>query len=112
MVNKKNDFDQFSTLVKKKEKPIIFFLCKRTLATYVFLIPILEDLQIKYQNKIIFQEIKNEVSKAVKEQYTIYRYPTFLFFKNGKLVYKLEGFVNRQKLFSHVKFFLEKSLLL
>ncbi len=112
MVNiKKRDFDQVSTLVEKKEELVILFLCRRTLATYIFLMPILEDLQFEYQNKIICYEIKGGASKKIKEQYAIYRYPTFLFFKNGKLVYKLEGFVNRQKLFNCVKEFLEKYLL-
>lgn len=109
---KKRDFDQFSTLSKEKEKLVIFFLCKRTLATYIFLIPILEDLQFKYQNKVYFYEIKGRGTRKVKEKYLIYRYPTFLFFENGKLVYKLEGFVNRQKLFGFVKDFLEKNLVL
>ena len=99
--------DSVATLIKETKRPVIIFICKKNLATRILISPILKDLQYRYKEKIFFHDIKDEVSAKLKKQYVINRYPTFLFFKKGVLVHKLEGFVNRRKLFSRVKELIE-----
>ena len=105
MIVKKQKKGQIAKLLKKNKKSIIF-VCKRNLASRILIKPILKDLQFKYKEKIFFYE-KKKISTKFQEQYAIHRYPTFLFFNKGVLVDKLEGFVNRRKLFSHVQKFMK-----
>jgi len=100
------DSKQLSKLVEESEKPILLFICKKHLATRVLISPILKDLRFKYQKKISFYDIRGDAHLYLEKQYIIHRCPTFLFFKNGKLVHKMEGLVNRLKLFNSVHEFL------
>jgi len=102
MVIKKAKKGDIAKLINKNKKLAIIFVCKKNLATRILINPILKDLQFKYKGKIFFYD-KKEITTQFKEQYAIYRHPTFLFFKKGILVDKLEGFVNRRKLFSRVQ---------
>jgi len=97
---------QLSKLIQESEKPVLLFICKTHLATRALFRPVLKDLRFTYQEKIYFYDIIEDTSVYLKKQYTIHRYPTFLFFKNGKLVHKMEGLVNRLKLFNGVQEFL------
>jgi len=104
---KERKLDQLAKLIKESKKPVILFVCKKNLATRILIRPILNDLQDRYKEKFIFHDMNGKVPTKLKEQYTVYRNPTFLFFKNGILVHKLEGLVNRLKLFRQVQEFIK-----
>jgi len=100
---------KLSKLLKENKKPVLLFVCKKHLATRALFIPVLKDLWYKYQGQISFYDLNGSIPISIKKEYMIHRYPTFLFFKNGKLVHKMEGLVNRLKLFNGVQEFLVKN---
>jgi len=98
---------QVAKQIKEDKKPVMLFICKKNFATRILIKPILNDLQDRYKEKIIFYDIDRVMFAQLKEQYAIYRYPTFLFFKKGILVHKLEGLISRLKLFRYVQKIIE-----
>ena len=67
---------------------------------------VLGEIIQDFHGKVIFGEMDMTDNVETKKRYTIYRFPTLLLFKNGKLVKKVNGFVSRidteKKIASHL----------
>ena len=63
--------EQLAKLIKESKKPVLLFICKKNLATRILMKPILNDLQDRYKEKFIFQDINGKMPTKLKEQYAI-----------------------------------------
>ena len=57
--------------------------------------PIIQELAKEMQGKIAFGKLDVDKNKLIILKYQITRIPTLLVFKNGKLDYKLIGFMSK-----------------
>jgi len=62
------------------------------------LAPIVEEIATKYDSKLKVCKFDVENSTEIPAEYGIRSIPTLLFFKNGELVDKSTGLVNKNKL--------------
>jgi thioredoxin 1 len=60
--------------------------------------PIVEELAQEYQGKVKIGKVNVDDNTEISEQFGIMSIPTILFFKNGELVDKIVGAVNKNAL--------------
>ena len=70
--------------------------------------PILDRLVIDYQEKLKIGKFDFDVNKLIPYEYSVYDIPTFLFFKNGKLIDQIVGTVSKKGIESRLKILLKK----
>lgn len=60
--------------------------------------PIFESVAEEMKKKVSFGKVDVDQNKLLSDVYKIYSIPTILIFKNGQLVWRLEGLSNRETL--------------
>lgn len=88
--------DNFKSKVESQEVVLVEFyadwcnVCKH-------LIEVLEVVA-KENSKVKFYKINTEENKALSREYRILSLPTFLVFRNGEMVEKINGFKPKQEI--------------
>jgi thioredoxin 1 len=67
---------------------------------------ILEEVQIKMGEKIFIQKINVDISKEVSEYYHVKSVPVLMLFKNGELLWRMNGFLMSNELIKKIKSFI------
>ncbi|MGN1394330.1 MAG: thioredoxin [Succinivibrionaceae bacterium] len=96
---------EFDEIVLNNEKPVLVDFWAPWCGPCRMLAPIIEDLAKDVQN-IHFVKINIDESKDNATKFRIRNIPSLLLFKNGELVAKQEGALNKNKL----KEFIEQAL--
>ena len=60
--------------------------------------PIIEELSLIYENKLVFAKLNVDDSPNKAQEYQVYGIPTLAFFVKGKIVDKLVGAISKSKL--------------
>ncbi len=64
--------------------------------------PILEELAMEYK-EISFYKVNVDENPDVATEYSIFSIPTFIIFKNGKIVSQFSGAVSKESLVAELK---------
>lgn len=70
--------------------------------------PMLETLQTDFKCRLKLVSVNADRNFKLANAYRIQSLPTLLLFHNGNLLQKLDGFQNRENLYSTIKIFLAK----
>lgn len=60
--------------------------------------PIVEELAVSYEGKVKIGKVNVDEAGEVAQNYGIMSIPTFIFFKNGQIVEKVTGSLNKDAL--------------
>lgn len=88
---------KFNSLLKKEKFVLVDFFadwcepCK-------MLNEILEEVKVLSDDKIFIEKINVDESKKLSESFQILSVPVLIFFKNGKQVWRLNGFLTASEL--------------
>lgn len=59
--------------------------------------PIIEELAKEYEGKVKIAKLDVELAQDIATQYSVMSVPTFLFFKNGKVLEQTVGALSKQQ---------------
>ncbi|MCG8698320.1 MAG: thioredoxin family protein, partial [Bacteroidales bacterium] len=62
------------------------------------MMPIMDNIQKKYQDKIVVTKVDIEANKTLKGYHKIESVPTLILMKDGKEVWKHAGFITQNEL--------------
>jgi len=85
-LNKEN----FEEIIKNNEKVVVDFWASWCMPCKM-VAPIFEKIAEKYKNEIIFAKLNVDENPDIASEFGIMSIPTFLVFKNGKVVGKIVG---------------------
>jgi thioredoxin 2 len=68
------------------------------------LAPVMEELVVEYSGKIKFGRMDITGNRLVPSQYQITGTPTLIFFKDGRIVNRINGFVPKADIEGHLKY--------
>jgi len=91
-------YQQYSDLLKQyPNKLVVMDLWAEWCAPCKMFAPVFEKLQKEYHNHAIFVKVNVDENQLIAQQYGITGIPTTLFVKNGKVVHKIVGAANYNK---------------
>jgi thioredoxin 1 len=88
-----NDKNRFEEVVLKASKPAVVKFETKWCSACKTMAPIYAKIANEYADKIIFTTIDAGQLSEIADKYEIQGVPTFIFFKDGKIVNKIEGAV-------------------
>jgi thioredoxin len=91
---KKSDFD---AIIQKESHVVVDFFAKWC-APCIKMMPIVDKLATEFEGKVKVLKVEADGNQAILQAYEIDEIPGFLVFKNGKLVQKVTGFQEEDKL--------------
>lgn len=91
---KKSDFD---AIIQKESHVVVDFFAKWC-APCIKMMPIVDKLATEFDGKVKVLKVEADGNQAILQAYGIDEIPGFLVFKNGKLVQKVTGFQEEEKL--------------
>lgn len=91
---KKSDFD---AIIKKEAHVVVDFYAKWC-APCIKMMPIVDKLATEFDGKVKVLKVEADGNQAILQSYGIDEIPGFLVFKNGKLIQKVTGFQEEEKL--------------
>lgn len=94
MANELTDAN-FNEVVLKSDKPVLVDFWAEWCGPCQMLSPVVEELSKEYQGKALIGKLNVDNNPAIARQYGIMSIPTLLVFKNGKMVEKQVGFVQK-----------------
>ncbi|QJC34131.1 thioredoxin [Enterobacteriaceae endosymbiont of Donacia cinerea] len=94
LINLNNE--NFQSEIKKNDLVLVDFWAEWCNPCKMFS-KVLEEVSLKYKN-IIFTKLNIEKYKIIAEQYNIRSIPTIILFKNGNIIDKIIGSINKIQL--------------
>lgn len=91
VVAKKQTFSSFDDLLKNSEKPVLVDFYATWCGPCQFMAPVLEQVSSELQNELQIVKIDTEKYPSIASQYDIAALPTFIVFKDGKILDRFEG---------------------
>jgi len=91
---KKSDFD---AIIQKESHVVVDFFAKWC-APCIKMMPIVDKLATEFDGKVKVLKVEADGNQAILQSYGIDEIPAFLVFKNGKLIQKVTGFQEEEKL--------------
>ena len=88
----------YSELVEKSDKPVMIDFWAEWCGPCRMIAPIVEDLSKEYDGKAIVLKCDVDENPDIALKFSIRNIPTLVFIKNGELVDKLVGAVQRSKI--------------
>lgn len=88
-----NDIKKFEEVVLNSNKPVVVKFETKWCSACKAMAPIYANISNRYSDKIIFTTIDAGQLSEIADKYEIQGVPTFIFFKDGKIVNKIEGAV-------------------
>ena len=91
---KKADFDA----IMQKESHVVVDFYAKWCAPCIKMMPIVDKLATEFDGKVKVLKVEADGNQAILQAYGIDEIPGFLVFKNGKLVQKVTGYQEEEKL--------------
>lgn len=88
----------FETEVINSDRPVLIDFWATWCGPCQRLAPIIAQVAEEYEGKAVIGKYNAENNEALTEQYGIRNIPTILFLKNGEIVDRLSGAVNKLKI--------------
>ncbi len=102
-----------ATIVEITDKDFDNFLSEHEIAVVEFwdpwcsicaeMAPFYEELSEKYAGKAAFAKLNMRENRKMPEDYEVYVTPTFIFFRNGREIYRLGGLMEPETLEEDLK---------
>jgi len=93
----------FQNEVLQSKLPVVIDVYATWCGPCKMMAPLFEDLSKELAEKYKFAKINIDEEREIAIQYSVSSIPTFLFFKEGKLVAKETGYMNKEILKSKVE---------
>lgn len=90
--------NSFSDAVLKADKPALVDFWATWCGPCIQIAPVIEALAEEYSDRAVIAKLDVDENQATAQQYGVMSIPTLLFFKNGQVVDKLVGAVNKKAL--------------
>ncbi|WP_088225386.1 thioredoxin family protein [Desulfosporosinus sp. FKB] len=94
----KLNIDQFEKIIYSDGEPCLVIFSRKTCHVCQEVVPVLEDLQPKYDGKLGFYYVDVEDDKALFQSFSLKGVPQILFFNEGEYQGKLAGAVDEEKI--------------
>ena len=91
------DFN-FEEEVLKATKPVLVDCWAEWCGPCRSLMPVLEELEPEYKDKVLFMKINIDENPEVPSQYGVMSIPTLMLFKNGQLIASRVGGLSKAQL--------------
>lgn len=92
------DSNRFEEIIYDNGEPCLVIFSRKTCHVCQGVVPILEDLQPKYEGKFGFYYVDVEEDKALFQRFSLKGVPQILFFKEGEYEGKLSGHVEEEQI--------------
>lgn len=98
--------DNYNSEILNSDKPVILDVYAEWCSPCKMIAPIFEELSNELSSKYKFAKLNVDDSREVSMELGVTSIPTFVFFKNGKIVEKVVGYRSKDDL----KALIEKNL--
>ncbi|XP_010533400.1 PREDICTED: thioredoxin Y2, chloroplastic [Tarenaya hassleriana] len=100
---KKQSFDSFDDLLQSSQKPVLVDFYATWCGPCQFMVPVLEEVNATLKDKIQVVKIDTEKYPNLADRYQIAALPTFILFKDGKLLDRFEGALPANQLVGRIE---------
>jgi len=100
--------DNFQEQVLRSTKPVMVDVFATWCGPCRAMAPVVEELAAEFQGRAVVGKLDGDENSALVKQYAVGGYPTFLFFKNGKVVDRVEGSASKGNLAMRLRALVEK----
>lgn len=107
MFLQKLDNNLFEEVIYDQGKPCLVIFSRKSCHVCQGVVPVLEELQPKYEGKFGFYYVDVEEQKALFQRFSLKGVPQLLFFKDGEYQGKLAGGVEEEEVADKIGEFLE-----
>lgn len=87
-------------------QPLLICVRAEHIGACQLMIPVLTDIQVDYENQLKFILVEHYEDQNFMQAFHIIRYPSWLMFYRGTLWDKVEGLINRKKLYERIDLFI------
>jgi thioredoxin 1 len=98
----------FQDQVLKNPKPVMVDVFATWCRPCQEMAPIVEELAGEFQGRAVVGKLDGDQNDALAREYGVAAYPTFLFFKNGRIVDQVEGGTSKADLAGRLEALVEK----
>ncbi len=92
--------------INQSSKPVILEVYATWCGPCQQMKPIFDELEKEFSNAYTFAELNVDNARDISIQYSITSVPTFLFIKNGEVVGRETGFINKDDLINKMNEYL------
>lgn len=93
----------FDSEVKHESLPVVVMFYAVWCSKCAMMKPIAEDAEKKYRRKIKFCEVETEESKLLAAEYDTEIVPTFICFKDGRIVGTMRGIIDEDVFYDRIQ---------
>lgn len=93
----------FEEIVSKSTMPVLIDFHASWCGPCRILVPIVDELAVEYESKILIGKVDVDKNSATSEKFEIKSIPTLIFFKNGEVVEKHVGSINKTDLVAKIE---------
>jgi thioredoxin 1 len=97
----------FDQEVLKSSKPVVVDIYATWCGPCKMMSPVFEDAAKELSSKYKFGKLNIDEERDIAVQHNVSSIPTFLFFKDGKVVGKETGYMNKDTFISKIKSYFE-----
>ena len=90
--------DNFTDEVLDSDIPVIIDFWAEWCNPCKMMAPVYEELSEEYKGKLKFCKLNTEDEMLIAQQYGIQSIPTLMIFKNGEIILRFSGFVEKTQL--------------
>ncbi len=98
--------ENLETEINQSQKPVIVKVYATWCGPCQQMNPIFDELEKEFSNAYAFAELNVDDARDISIQYGITSVPTFLFIKNGEVVGRETGFINKDDLINKINEYL------
>ncbi|WP_434511797.1 thioredoxin family protein [Desulfitobacterium sp. AusDCA] len=107
MTLKKLDSNSFEQIIYDNREHCLVIFSRKTCHVCQGVVPILEELKVKYEGRLGFYYVDVEEQKPLFQKFSLKGVPQILFFKDGEYQGKLAGAVDDEKVIDKITEVLE-----
>ncbi|MBA0746085.1 hypothetical protein Gogos_008628 [Gossypium gossypioides] len=100
---KKQTFNSFDDLLANSDKPVLVDFYATWCGPCQFMVPVLNEVSATLKDKIQVVKIDTEKYPSIADKYNIQGLPTFIIFKDGKLLDRFEGALGADQLIQRIE---------
>ncbi|WP_425800994.1 thioredoxin family protein [Desulfitobacterium sp. Sab5] len=97
MALKQLDSTSFEEIIYDNSEACLVIFSRKTCHVCQGVVPVLEELQLKYESKFGFYYVDVEENKSLLQRFSLKAVPQILFFKDGEYQAKLTGKVEEEQ---------------
>lgn len=99
----KKQFSSFADLIQSAELPVLVDFYAPWCGPCQLMAPILEKIGPQVRDKVQIVKINTDLYPGIASQYKIRALPTFILFKDGKPIDRIEGALTAEQLLDKLK---------